>query len=75
VRNAQKTPTVRLDFGGVVLTGQQHTVTDPALDGRIRQALRDKYWIAWAGGLVGQGPKQTFVVDGLSPASPLDTST
>ena len=70
VRNAQKTPTVRLDFGGTVLTGELHTVTDPVRDARARQALRDKYWMAWAGGLVGKGPKLTFVVDGLRPATP-----
>jgi hypothetical protein len=70
VRNAQKTPAVRLDFGGTVLVGELHPVTDPALDEKIRQGLRDKYWVAWAGGLVGKGPKQTYVVDGLRPASP-----
>jgi hypothetical protein len=61
---------VRLDFGGTVLVGELHPVTDPALDEKIRQGLRDKYWVAWAGGLVGKGPKQTYVVDGLRPASP-----
>jgi deazaflavin-dependent oxidoreductase (nitroreductase family) len=70
VRNVLKQPEVRLDFGGTVLLGQLHPVTDPALETHIRQALRDKYWIAWAGGLVGQGPKQTFLVDGLRPATP-----
>lgn len=70
VRNAQKTPAVRLDFGGTILAGQLQLVTDPALDARIREALRDKYWMAWVGGAVGKGPKQTFVVRALAPAAP-----
>jgi deazaflavin-dependent oxidoreductase (nitroreductase family) len=68
IRNAKKTPEVRLDFGGTVLAGQLRLVTDPALDARIRQALRDKYWIAWVGGLLGQGPKETYVIEALRPA-------
>ena len=70
VRNAKKNPEVRFDFGGTVLVGQLRTVADPTLDATIRQALRDKYWIAWAGGLVGKGPKETYVVEGLHPATP-----
>ena len=65
VKNAQKNPDVRLDFGTTVLAGRLRTVTDQATETRIKQALRDKYWAAWAGGLVGQGPKATFVVDEL----------
>lgn len=68
VRNAKKTPTVRLDFGSAVLEGELRTVTDPALQANIVQALRDKYWVAWAGGLVGQGPQETYVIEGLRPA-------
>ncbi|HWP64400.1 MAG TPA: nitroreductase/quinone reductase family protein, partial [Candidatus Limnocylindria bacterium] len=70
VRNAKKTPEVRLDFGDTVLIGRFRTVTDPALAARITEALREKYWIAWAGGLIGQGPKETYVVDELRPATP-----
>jgi len=70
VRNTKKNPEVRFDFGGTVLAGQLRTVTDPALDTKIRQALRDKYWVAWAAGLVGKGPKETYVVEGLHPATP-----
>jgi deazaflavin-dependent oxidoreductase (nitroreductase family) len=69
VRNAKQTPEVRLDFGGTVLAGQFRPVTDPAVDARIRQALRDKYWIAWVGGLFGKGPKETYVVEALHPAA------
>lgn len=66
VRNAKKTPDVGLDFGGgVVLAGRLHTVTDPSLDEQIRKAFRDKYWAAWAGGLIGKGPKETYVVESL----------
>jgi len=70
VKNAQKTPEVRLDFGSVVLAGRLRTVTDEAVHARVLQALRDKYWAAWAGGLVGKGPKATFVVEDLRPATP-----
>jgi deazaflavin-dependent oxidoreductase (nitroreductase family) len=70
VKNAQKNPDVRLDFGATVLAGRLRTVTDEATETRIKQALRDKYWVAWAGGLVGQGPKATFVVDELRPVTP-----
>ena len=70
VRNAKKNPEVRFDFGGTVLAGQLRTVSDPVLDDKIRQALRDKYWIAWVGGLVGKGPKETYVVENLHPATP-----
>ena len=70
VRNAKKTREVRLDFGGgVVLAGQLRTVGDPALDEQIRKVFRDKYWVAWAGGLIGQGPKETYVVEAVRPAA------
>ena len=70
VRNAKKNPQVGLDFGLTVLAGQLHTVTDPALDAKIARALRDKYWGAWAAGLVGKGPKETYVIDGLRTSTP-----
>jgi len=70
VRNAKANPQVGFDFGGRVLAGQLHAVTDPSLDAKIVRALRDKYWIAWAAGLVGKGPKETFVVDGLRASTP-----
>jgi deazaflavin-dependent oxidoreductase (nitroreductase family) len=70
VRNAQKTPAVRLDFGDAAFEGELRTVTDPALQTKIVQALRDKYWVAWAGGLLGQGPKQTYVIESLRSAGP-----
>jgi deazaflavin-dependent oxidoreductase (nitroreductase family) len=69
VRNAKRTPEVRLDFGGTVLVGRLRLVTAPPLDAYIRQALRDKYWVAWVGGLFGQGPKETYVVEALRPAA------
>ena len=69
VRNAKKTPEVRLDFGGTVLAGRLRVVTDATLEARIRRALRHKYWIAWVGGLLGQGPKETYVIEALQPAA------
>jgi deazaflavin-dependent oxidoreductase (nitroreductase family) len=70
VRNAQKNPEVRLDFGAFTLAGRLRTVTDERTDARARELLRGKYWAAWAGGLVGQGPKATFVVEALRVAAP-----
>ena len=70
VRNAKTNPDVRFDFGGTVLAGQLRTVGDPALETRIGQALRHKYWVAWAAGLVGKGPKETYVVENLHTAMP-----
>ena len=70
VRNAKKNPEVRFDFGGTMVAGRLRTVTDPNLDRKVRQALRDKYWVAWAAGLVGKGPKETYVVEELHPATP-----
>jgi deazaflavin-dependent oxidoreductase (nitroreductase family) len=70
VRNAQKNPEVRLDFGAFTLAGRLRAVTDERVDARARELLRGKYWAAWAGGLVGQGPKATFVVEGLRVAAP-----
>ena len=70
VRNAKKNPEVGFDFGGTVLAGRLRAVSDPALDAKIAQALRDKYWVAWAAGLVGKGPKETYVVDGLRASTP-----
>ena len=55
---------------GGYLAGRLRTVTDPALEEQIRTAFRDKYWVAWAGGLFGQGPKETYVVEALRAASP-----
>jgi deazaflavin-dependent oxidoreductase (nitroreductase family) len=67
VLNAKKTPAVRLDFGSIVLAGELATVADPALEARVRQWLRDKYWMAWVGGLAGQVPKETYAVTALHP--------
>ena len=53
-----------------VLAGRLRTVTDPALDQHIRKLFRDKYWVAWAGGLIGKGPKETYVVEALRSSTP-----
>src|SRR5688572_1831787 len=43
VRNAQKNPEVRLDFGAFTLAGRLRAVTDERVDARARELLRGKY--------------------------------
>ena len=65
VRNLRKTPDVALEAGDVRLRGRASAVTDPALEARIRGLLAGKYWMAWIGSWLGQGPDATFRVDGV----------
>jgi general stress protein 26 len=67
VRNAQKNPDVLLDFGSLRVRGQLATVTDPALEARIRELIAGKYWVAWIGSWFGARPDRTFRVDALEP--------
>jgi hypothetical protein len=66
VRNVGKTPEVSLDIGGLRLHGRVTTVTDPALEARVRKLLAEKYWMAWLGSWLGKGPARTFRVDELA---------
>ena len=68
VRNAQKNADVMLDFGALRVRGHLATVTDPALEARIRELLAGKYWTAWIGSWFGARPDRTFRVDALEPA-------
>jgi deazaflavin-dependent oxidoreductase (nitroreductase family) len=65
VRNLRKTPEVAFEAGDVRLRGRASAVTDPALEARIRELLAGKYWMAWIGSWLGQGPDATFRVDGV----------
>jgi deazaflavin-dependent oxidoreductase (nitroreductase family) len=66
VRNVARSPEVTLDAGDVRIHGQAHTVTDPAVESRIRSLLAGKYWAAWIGSWLGMGPDRTFRVDALA---------
>jgi deazaflavin-dependent oxidoreductase (nitroreductase family) len=65
VRNVRKTADVTLALGSLQVRGRASVVTDPALEGRIRDLLARKYWMAWIGSWFGMGPDATFRVDGL----------
>src|SRR5882672_5980231 len=64
VRNLRKTPEVALEVDGLRLRGRASPVADPAVEARIRDLLAGKYWMAWIGSWLGQGPDATFRVDG-----------
>jgi hypothetical protein len=63
VRNLQKGPDVVLEVNGLRLRGQATTISDAALEGRVRDLLAQKYWMAWIGSWLGMGPARTFRVD------------
>jgi len=65
VRNVRKTPDVTLALGRLRVRGRASVVTDPVLEGRIRDLLARKYWMAWIGSWFGMGPDATFRVDDL----------
>src|SRR2546426_4636801 len=65
VRNLRKTPDVALEVDDLRLRGQASVVAEPALEGRIRELLARKYWMAWIGSWFGKGPDATFRVDGV----------
>ena len=68
VRNVRKTPDVTLALGRLRVRGRASVVTDPVLEGRIRDLLARKYWMAWIGSWFGMGPDATFRVDDLGVA-------
>ena len=65
VRNLRKTPDVALEVGELRVRGRARVVTDPVLEGRIRDLLARKYWMAWIGSWFRMGPDATFRVDDL----------
>ena len=65
VRNVRKTPDVTLALGRLRVRGRASVVTDPVLEGRIRDLLARKYWMAWIGSWFRMGPDATFRVDDL----------
>jgi deazaflavin-dependent oxidoreductase (nitroreductase family) len=65
VRNLRKTPEVTLEVGDLRVRGRAQVVTEPALEGRIRDLLARKYWMAWIGSWFGMGPDATFRVNDL----------
>jgi len=65
VRNLRKTPDVALEVGELRVRGRARVVTDPAFEGRIRDLLARKYWMAWIGSWFRMGPDATFRVDDL----------
>jgi len=70
VKNALATPTVTVHFDELAVTGQFRDVTGTDLEARVRDALRQKYWMAWMAGWFGQGPKRTFVIEHLTAVPP-----
>ena len=65
VRNVRKIPDVTLALGSLRVRGRASVVTDAALEGRIRDLLARKYWMAWIGSWFRMGPDATFRVDDL----------
>ena len=63
VRNVQKSPDVTLEVEGLRLRGNATAIADVALEGRVRDLLAQKYWMAWIGSWFGMGPARTFRVD------------
>jgi F420H(2)-dependent quinone reductase len=65
VRNLEKSPEVMLDVDGLRLRGHATPIADVALEGRVRDLLAQKYWMAWIGSWFGMGAARTFRVDGV----------